>query len=168
MGRAKPVEIDTRRFRTQTEATEFFGGILRQYKPGERVREEHEPDLRALLKRHTEYPEKLGTGVAYFFVDVPGDREYKAKLRDPGQCFWIYRTDGTKGRFFDRKLCHATKARLAQLIAYYRGSARRICRCTPSRGFLMSVQRLAGRFSFQPGVGWESDRDSSSLIVCDR
>jgi hypothetical protein len=58
--------------------------MLRQYKPGDRVREEHEPDLRALLKRHTEYMEKLGAGVAYFFVDLPGDPEDKAKLRDPG------------------------------------------------------------------------------------
>ena len=99
MGRAKSVEIDTRSFRTQSEAMEFFSNILRQYKPGERVREEHEPDLRALLKRHTEYAEKLGPGVAYFFVDVPGDRKYKAKLRDPGQCFWVFRADGTKDDF---------------------------------------------------------------------
>ena len=99
MGSAKPVEIDTRSFRTQTEATAFFSNILGQYKRGDRVREEHEPDLRALLKRHTEYSEKLGAGVAYFFVDVPGDPEDKAQLRDPGQCFWVRRTDGTKDDF---------------------------------------------------------------------
>lgn len=68
MGRAKPVEIDTRSFRTQGEATAFFSAILQQYKPGDRVREEHEPDLRALLKRHTEYQEKLGSGTAYFLL----------------------------------------------------------------------------------------------------
>jgi hypothetical protein len=99
MGRAKPVEIDTRSFRTQGEATAFFSAILQQYKPGDRVREEHEPDLRALLKRHTEYQEKLGSGIAYFFVDVPGDPEAKAKLRNPGQCFWVCRRDGTKDDF---------------------------------------------------------------------
>lgn len=96
---AKPVVIDTQSFRTQGDATAHFSGILRQYKPGDRVRQEHEPDLRALLKRHTEYAEKLGPGIAYFFVDQPGDREYKAKLRDPGQCFWVCRTDGTKDDF---------------------------------------------------------------------
>jgi hypothetical protein len=99
MGRAKPVEIDTRKFRTQGEATAFFSQILRQYKPGDRVRAEHELDLRALLKRHTEYSEKLGPGVAYFFVDLPGDPQDKTQLRDPGQCFWVMRTDGTKDDF---------------------------------------------------------------------
>lgn len=41
------------------------------------------------LKRHAEYAEKLGPGIAYFFVDLPGDPEDKAKLRNPGQCFLI-------------------------------------------------------------------------------
>jgi hypothetical protein len=99
MGKATPIEIDTRSFQPQGEATAFFSRILRQYKPGDRVREEHEPDLRALLKRHTEYREKLGPGIEYFFVQVPGDREYKAKLRDPGQCFWVSRLDGTEDDF---------------------------------------------------------------------
>lgn len=97
---AKPVNIDTRSFKTQGEATAFFTNMLRQYKPGDRVSQEHEPDLRALLKRHTEYSEKLGVGIDYFFVDIPGDPEDKARLhRGPGQCFWVCRTDGTKDDF---------------------------------------------------------------------
>lgn len=99
MGRAKPVNIGNHHFKTQGEATAFFSQILRQYRPGEQVRSEHEPDLRALLTRHTEYAEKLGLGIAYFFVDVPGDPQDKAKLRDPGQCFWVFRTDGTRDDF---------------------------------------------------------------------
>jgi hypothetical protein len=99
MGRAKPVVLDTRSFRTQGEATAFFSAILRHYKPGDRVRSEHEPDLRALLKRHTEYSDKLGPGIDYFFVDLPGDPEDKAKLRNPGQCFWVRRIDGSKDDF---------------------------------------------------------------------
>jgi hypothetical protein len=93
MARAKPVDIDTRSFRTQGEATKFFGHILDQYKLGERVREEHEPDLRAILKRHTEYQEKLGSGIAYFFVDRPK----RPTLGD--KCFWVCHTDGTKDDF---------------------------------------------------------------------
>jgi Protein of unknown function (DUF3223) len=99
MGRAKPVDLETRSFKTQREATVFFSQILRQYKPGDRVSAEHEPDLRALLKRHTEYQEKLGSGIAYFFVDIPGDPEDKPKLSKPQQCFWVCRTDGTKDDF---------------------------------------------------------------------
>jgi hypothetical protein len=99
MALGKPVNLDTRSFETQGEAAAFFSAILKQYKPGDRVRSEHEPDLRALLKRHTEYQGKLGPGIAYFFVDLPGDPEDKAKLRSPGQCFWVRRTDGTKDDF---------------------------------------------------------------------
>jgi hypothetical protein len=99
MGRAKPVDIGGRHFGTQREAIAFFSQILHQYHPGERVRAEHEADLLALLTRHTEYAEKLGPGIAYFFVDRPGDPQDKAKLRDPGQCFWVCRADGTKDDF---------------------------------------------------------------------
>ena len=60
------------------------------------MRAEHEPDLRAILKRHTEYQEKLGPGIDYFFVDRPGDLNDKPKLSKSNQCFWVCRTDGTK------------------------------------------------------------------------
>jgi hypothetical protein len=96
MARAKPLTIGDRCFRTQGAATAFFSHILYQYRPGERVRPKHEYDLRALLTRHTEYTEKLGSGVAYFFVDRPDDPQGKPKLPNPGQRFWVCRTDGTK------------------------------------------------------------------------
>ena len=60
--------------------------MLNRYRPKQRVSEEDAADLAALLKRHSEYQEKLGTGIDHFEVmsAVFGT-----------QCFRIVRTDGT-------------------------------------------------------------------------
>lgn len=85
-GRSKPVELATRSFEKQGDATAFFKAMLHRYHAGERVSVEDGLDVAALLERHTEYVAKVGCGVSHFEVmmTVHGT-----------QCFRIIRTDGS-------------------------------------------------------------------------
>lgn len=99
MGRAKPVELATRSFEKQGDATSFFKAMLNRYRPGERVNDEDGLDLAALLERHTEYAAKVGCGVSHFEV----------MLTEHGtQCFRIARTDGS-GTDFSYPHCIAQR-----------------------------------------------------------
>lgn len=85
-GRSKPVELATRSFEKQGDATAFFKAMLNRYRPGERVNDEDALDVAALLERHTEYVAKVGCGVSHFQV----------MMTEHGtQCFRIIRTDGS-------------------------------------------------------------------------
>ena len=86
MPRAKPVVLDTRSFDSKKDATTFFKDMLNRYSPKQRVSEEDASHLSALLKRHSEYQEKVGIGISHFEV-------MSADFRT--QCFRIVRTDGT-------------------------------------------------------------------------
>lgn len=98
-GRAKPVELSTRQFEKQCDATAFFRAILNNYKPGERINEEDTLDIAALLERHTEYKSKVGCGVDYFQV----------MMTEHGTpCFRIIRTDGS-GTDFSYQHCITQK-----------------------------------------------------------
>lgn len=86
MARAKPVELATRSFPKQGDATTFFKTMLRRYQPGERVNYEDALDVAALLERHTEYTAKIGCGVSHFEV----------MMTEQGTpCFRIIRKDGS-------------------------------------------------------------------------
>lgn len=67
-GRSKPVELPTRSFEEQGDATAFFKAMLNRYRPGERVSDEDGLDVAALLERHTEHVAKVGCGVSHFQV----------------------------------------------------------------------------------------------------
>jgi len=83
---SKAVEIATRSFGSQKEATEFFRAMLNRYRPGETVNDEDSLDLAALLERHPEYDRKVGCGVGHFAVMM---------TEHGSQCFRVVRTDGT-------------------------------------------------------------------------
>lgn len=86
MGRAKPLVVGERHFRTRKEALEFFQAMLRSYSPGDRVRDVDAALLDELLKRHPQHAVKRGDGLDHFRV----------KGADFGsQCFFIYRVDGS-------------------------------------------------------------------------
>lgn len=87
---AKPFTIDTRSFRKKGEATAFFKAMLNRYRPGDRVSNADAVDLAALLKCHTEYADKVGSGIDHFCV--------MANLYNT-QSFEIVRTDGTRDDF---------------------------------------------------------------------
>jgi hypothetical protein len=83
-GRSKPVDLATRSFEKQSDATDFFRAMLNRYRPGARVSVEDGLDLAALLERHTECVAKVGCGVSHFEV----------MMTEHGtQCFRIIRID---------------------------------------------------------------------------
>ena len=85
-GRSKPVELATRSFDKQGDATLFFKTMLNRYRPGERVSDDDGLDVVALLERHTEYVMKVGCGVDHFEVVM---------TEHGTQCFRIVRVDGS-------------------------------------------------------------------------
>lgn len=87
----RPIKLDTRRFEKAGDATAFFSTMLNRYPLGARVSDEDALDLSALLKRHSEYAEKVGAGVSHFEVRRP-PLEYQSMSR---RCFWIVRMDGS-------------------------------------------------------------------------
>ena len=60
--------IDTRTFQKKGDARNFFKSMLNRYRVGDVVTGTDDADLRALLKRHTEYRKKLGSGIDRFEV----------------------------------------------------------------------------------------------------
>ena len=89
MGKARQIKIDTRLFEKAGDATAFFRQILNSYRVGEQVNDTDSTELYALLKRHDEVDEKMGSGISHFVVE-------RAPEPHPGKCFWIVRTDGSK------------------------------------------------------------------------
>jgi|ERR1700730_15615042 hypothetical protein len=87
---AKPFAIDTRSFRKKEDASAFFKAMLNRYRPGDLVNNTDAADLAALLKCHTEYTAKVGSGIDHFRV--------MANLFGT-QSFEIVRTDGTRDDF---------------------------------------------------------------------
>lgn len=88
MGKARAISIATRTFPKTGDAKQFFGAMLSRYPLGEKVSQEDAADLIALMDRHDEKVEKIGSGVAYFSVNQAPDY--------PDQrCFWITRADGS-------------------------------------------------------------------------
>lgn len=92
MGRTRSIAIKTRSFEKAGDATAFFKDMLNRYAIGGRVSDEDAADLSALLERHDDRDEKIGTGIAYFEVNTPPDDVPQFSQR----CFWIVRNDETK------------------------------------------------------------------------
>lgn len=100
MARGKPVELATRVFTNQGQATDYFKNMLSRYRPGERVTEEDSLDLSALLERHDEYSQKVGCGLDHFEVMT---------TEHGTNCFRIVRTDGS-GTDFSYRHCITQRA----------------------------------------------------------
>jgi hypothetical protein len=99
-GRSKPVELATRSFDKQGDATLFFKTMLNRYRPDERVSDDDGLDVAALLERHTEYVTKVGCGVDHFEVVM---------TEHGTQCFRIVRVDGS-GTDFSYPHCISQRA----------------------------------------------------------
>jgi hypothetical protein len=91
MGSSRKIKIKTRTFEKAGDATAFFKEILSRYEIGERVTLEDSADLMALLERHDECDDKIGSGVSGFIVDTPPEDAPPFSTR----CFWIVQNDGT-------------------------------------------------------------------------
>ncbi len=92
MGKARRIVLATRTFEKHGDAIDFFRKILNSYAVCSRVSDADAVELNALLQRHDEFGDKVGSGIANFEVDR-GPDEYGT------QCFWITRTDGSKVDF---------------------------------------------------------------------
>jgi hypothetical protein len=88
---AKPVELPSRTFAKQGDATAFFKGMLAQYADGEFLNSGDEDILYELLQRHPEADEKIGVGVKAFFRMKSPDH--------PTSCFHVLRIDESKTDF---------------------------------------------------------------------
>jgi len=91
MAKAKRyLSIGGRTFDTKTHARIYCKLLLAHYADGETVGpKEHISFLTALLKRHPDATEKIGSGIK---------RLYRAKAPAPNygtSCFWVERTDGS-------------------------------------------------------------------------
>lgn len=92
MGKARRISLTTRSFDKAGDATAFFKEMLNRYALGDRVSAEDAADLMALVERHSERDEKIGSGIAGFEVSAPPDDVPQFSQR----CFWIVRSDGSK------------------------------------------------------------------------
>lgn len=86
MGKAKEISIGRHNFARQLDALAYFKTMLGRYDLWATVSAEDADDLRALLSRHKDVSDKVGTGVRSFKVIKD---EYN------GRCFGVERSDGT-------------------------------------------------------------------------
>lgn len=86
MGRAKAVDLGIKKFRSESEAMEFFHNMLQGYSPGDRVSDEDAALLAKLLERHPDSDIKIGEGIDHFEVMSHSFNS---------QCFAVHRTDGS-------------------------------------------------------------------------
>lgn len=89
MGKARAIVLDTRVFEKTGDAMAFFRAMLNRYSVGTRVSDDDAKDLLALLNRHDERIEKIGTGIDHFEVESAPDGY-------AGKCFWIVRSDNSR------------------------------------------------------------------------
>lgn len=92
MGRARKIPLTTRTFDKARDASAFFSEMLNRYEIGERVSAADAADLSALLERHDERDEKIGSGIAGFEVNIPPSDVPRFSER----CFWIIRNRDPK------------------------------------------------------------------------
>jgi hypothetical protein len=92
VGKTRRIVLKTRTFDKAGDATAFFKEILNRYHLGDSVSPEDAADLIALLDRHDERDEKIGTGISGFEVNSPPNDVPQFSQR----CFWVVRTDGQK------------------------------------------------------------------------
>jgi len=117
---AKPVEIAGVRFPKKGDAMAWCKELLNSRAYGERFEGADHEKLLGLIELHPEREEKIGCGVAFFFVD-----------KSPGystRCFWIRREDGSsvdfsykhcidqEGRSADQEFSAACREAVQQMI----------------------------------------------------
>ena len=98
----QPTVIGTLEFRTKGDAQKYFKAMLDSYKDDERVSDEDNKHLLALLSRHPESERKISAGIDYFY------RQRNPNF--PSSGFWFARTDGTTDDF-NYRMCVSGKAK---------------------------------------------------------
>ena len=92
---AKPIALPSKTFPTQKAALDYFKRVLYAYELGEVVADPtHDALLRELSDRHPDATEKIGSGIAQFFINETSAGDYKFVSAD-ARGIWIRRTDGS-------------------------------------------------------------------------
>ncbi|WP_412148239.1 DCL family protein [Curtobacterium flaccumfaciens] len=92
---AHAVDTASHRWPSKTAARADFKRIKDTLAVGDRVVDPiDDSKLREILERHPDYAEKVGDGIAYFFVDLTS-RGDKWNVRRGAKGIWIHRTDGS-------------------------------------------------------------------------
>ncbi|OAJ56492.1 hypothetical protein A6V36_33565 [Paraburkholderia ginsengiterrae] len=87
---AKPITLGPMSFAKKGDAAAFLKAMLNRYDVGDRVSAADSVILRAVVERHPNAVEKIGSGIANFSV----------RSADFGsKCFWVNRTDGSTEKF---------------------------------------------------------------------
>ncbi len=90
MAKAQPIIIGEITFAKKGDALIHFKDMLNRYEINEEVSLSDSEFLKAALRNHPEYNDKLGAGIDHFVV----------RTADYGtRCFWIIRTDNTETKF---------------------------------------------------------------------
>ena len=90
MAKSQPIIIGEVTFSKKGDALLHFKEMLNRYNINDRVSSSDSEFLKAALKNHPEYFDKVGVGIDHFLV----------RLADYGtRCFWIIRTDNTEEKF---------------------------------------------------------------------
>ncbi len=84
------IVIGTLQFNTQTKALAYFKTMLARYRAGDSISATDAAHLHNLIERHPQAPQKIGCGIAGFYVEQT----------DKGTCcFWLERIDGSRTDF---------------------------------------------------------------------
>ena len=105
------VELHSKSFKSKSEATAYFKGMLNRYQNGEELNPDDDTLLFELLQRHPEANEKIGIGVKRFYRE-------RSPIH-PTSCFHIERTDGTTTDFSYTTCISGTATTAAQ--QFYEG-----------------------------------------------
>ena len=84
---AKSIAFGSFQFRTKKSATEESRRRINKYEAGEKLNEEDELFFSSLFTLHSEYIEKIGSGIDHIKVE---------KDFHNNRCLYIHRSDGTK------------------------------------------------------------------------
>jgi hypothetical protein len=99
-----PVLIGHRQFPSRAQALEEARRVRDQYANGDRVGAHDVEFLTDLLFLHSEAPEKIGSGIAGFSVDL--DQEFRRT-----RCVYVHRTDGSSTDFSFKNCIEGAKPR---------------------------------------------------------
>jgi hypothetical protein len=109
---ANPVTLGNLHFDTQAQALAYFKAMLARYRPGDSIHATDAVHLHHLIERHAEAPQKIGCGIARFYVE----------RTDKGTCcFWLERTDGS---YTDFSYISCIKARAKTLDQAFKEACR--------------------------------------------
>jgi hypothetical protein len=98
-----PVTFGPLRFDKKGDAEKHLMNMLNGYDVGDKVSDDDAVVLAAVLERHPEATDKIGSGLSHFSVR---SADFNTK------CFWINRIDGTTEKFSFRACIYGRRSRV--------------------------------------------------------